>query len=133
MTKTSRLDIALRGWFNIGPDIGPETRLAPSAPITALWQPEKSGQYLDLFGATREATVISIWWDASEPAGYRPEGWFTIHPELKTQPFAPVSVSWRDSGIPVILDLAPGYDGHLVFPGLKIWGNNDLWLSWLTG
>jgi hypothetical protein len=82
-----------QGWFNIGP----ETRLAPSAPITALWQPDKSGQHLDLFGATREGTVMSIWWDASEPAGYRSEGWFEISPEMSAAPGASIVALWKGS------------------------------------
>ena len=41
--------------------------------------------------------------------------------------------TWRKSGVPVVLDLAPGYDGHIVFPGSKIWGNNEGWRRRLEG
>jgi hypothetical protein len=81
------------GWFSIHP----ETRLAPSAAVTALWPPDKSGQHLDLFGATREGIVMSIWWDQGEPGGYRPEGWFAIHDETRTGAGASIVALWKGS------------------------------------
>ncbi|HZS05226.1 MAG TPA: hypothetical protein VFD58_10365 [Blastocatellia bacterium] len=48
--------------------------------------------------------------------------------------------SWVETGIPVILDVAPGYDGHIVFAQPKpgdpfplVWGNNDQWRNAQTG
>jgi hypothetical protein len=35
--------------------------------------------------------------------------------------------SWVSTGIPVILDVSPGYDAHIVFPGAPRYGNNDQW------
>jgi hypothetical protein len=34
---------------------------------------------------------------------------------------------WINQRVPVMLDADPGYDGHIVFPGSKVWGNNDHW------
>ena len=34
---------------------------------------------------------------------------------------------WKSAGIPVYLDVDPGYDAHIVFPGSKAWGNNAAW------
>jgi hypothetical protein len=155
-----------------------------------------------------DGAVWSIWWDANEPAGYRPEGWFLIHPEVKANPGATVTALWRNDqhldlfmtgtdgavwsvwwnpqhikitdsyiarpaasgpylreissvlavqgfipeirlgiddesalvqfkrdylddwlaeGLPVIMDVSPGYDAHLVFPYSVKYGNNDYW------
>ena len=79
------------GWFSIHS----ETRLAPGAPVTALWSPDKSGQHLDLFGATEAGTVMSIWWDWGEVAGYRPGGWFTIHNETLTGAGGSIVALWK--------------------------------------
>ena len=38
----------------------------------------------------------TIWWDKDEPAGYRPEGWIEIHPEMRCPPGAPVAASWAN-------------------------------------
>ncbi len=42
------------------------------------------------------------------------------------------SGGWIDSGIPFILDVSPGYDAHVVFPGSPVWGNNRLWRDYQT-
>jgi hypothetical protein len=34
---------------------------------------------------------------------------------------------WVSTGIPVILDVSPGYDARIVFPGAPRYGNNDQW------
>jgi hypothetical protein len=34
---------------------------------------------------------------------------------------------WVSTGIPVILDVSPGYDARRVFPGAPRYGNNDRW------
>ncbi len=34
---------------------------------------------------------------------------------------------WVDTGIPVILDVTPGYDAHKVFDNSRRYGNNDAW------
>jgi hypothetical protein len=35
--------------------------------------------------------------------------------------------SWVSTGIPVILDVSPGYDARIVFPGTPRYGNNGPW------
>jgi hypothetical protein len=68
----------------------------------------RNDRHLDFFAVDSRQTVWSTWFDTHD--GYRPEGWFAIHPELKAQPFAPVSASWRDSDL---LDLfVTGPDGQ---------------------
>ncbi len=39
---------------------------------------------------------------------------------------------WINTGIPFILDIEPGYDAHLVFPGPNVWGNNASWREALS-
>ncbi len=40
---------------------------------------------------------------------------------------------WREQGLPVILDVSPGYDAHLVFPVAPIiYGNTPSWRNALT-
>jgi hypothetical protein len=34
---------------------------------------------------------------------------------------------WVNTGIPVILDVSPGFDARIVFPGSPRYGNNDQW------
>lgn len=81
------------GWLSIHS----ETRLAPSAPVTALWAPGKGGQHLDLFGTTGEGIVMSIWWDIGEPGGYRSGGWFAIDLTTRTAAGALVVALWKGS------------------------------------
>jgi uncharacterized Rossmann fold enzyme len=75
-------------WFAIRPS----TKAAPSAPVTALWRDQG---HLDLFMTDRDGVVQSTWWDAGVSHGYRPEGWFPIHAEMKATPGAPVTAIWR--------------------------------------
>jgi hypothetical protein len=68
----------------------------------------RNDRHLDFFAVDSRQTVWSTWFDTHD--AYRSEGWFTIHPELKAQPLAPVSASWRDSDF---LDLfVAGPDGQ---------------------
>ncbi|MBV9647440.1 MAG: hypothetical protein JO043_08260 [Candidatus Eremiobacteraeota bacterium] len=76
-----------QGWF----PIHSETTLPAGAPVTALWA---NGDHLDLFGADTSGVVRSIWWDRSEPSGYRPQGWFDIHPETRTSPGGYITAEW---------------------------------------
>lgn len=34
---------------------------------------------------------------------------------------------WINTGIPLIHDISPGYDAHIIFPGSPQYGNNQLW------
>jgi hypothetical protein len=76
-------------WFTIHG----ETTARPGANVTALWASES---HLDLFIIGVPGTLQSIWWDKSEPAGYRPQGWFAIHPEQEFPPDAPVTAVWAN-------------------------------------
>ncbi len=42
------------------------------------------------------------------------------------------SSQWIDTGIPVIQDISPGYDAHIVFPGSPIYGNTEQWRQSLS-
>jgi hypothetical protein len=39
---------------------------------------------------------------------------------------------WSETGIPFIMDVAPGYDGHIVFPGSAQFGLDQQWIDSLT-
>jgi hypothetical protein len=78
-----------QGWFAIHP----EQAFPPGAPVTAVWA---SKDHLDLFAVDLRGTVQSIWWDRSEPAGYRPQGWFAIHPETRFPPATPLTAVWAN-------------------------------------
>ena len=39
---------------------------------------------------------------------------------------------WLDQRLPVILDVDPGYDAHLLWPGAQRWGNDDQWRGLLS-
>ncbi|NQT27683.1 carbohydrate-binding protein [candidate division KSB1 bacterium] len=39
---------------------------------------------------------------------------------------------WIQTGIPFIIDISPGYDAHIVFPGSVQYGNNSSWREALT-
>jgi hypothetical protein len=40
---------------------------------------------------------------------------------------------WLSQGMPVILDISPGYDAHVVFPGSKRYGHNTRWRAAVSG
>jgi hypothetical protein len=42
------------------------------------------------------------------------------------------SKRWTATGIPFLMDVSPGYDAHVVFPGSIIYGFTDLWQGELT-
>ena len=77
------------GWF----PIHSEMTAAPGAPVTAVW---RTTTHLDLFVTDRQGVVQSTFLDDNgDPPGYRPEGWFPIHPEMTTAPRTPVTAVWR--------------------------------------
>jgi hypothetical protein len=39
------------------------------------------------------------------------------------------SAGWQDTGIPFLMDVSPGYDAHLVFPGSALYGLDARWLA----
>jgi hypothetical protein len=42
------------------------------------------------------------------------------------------SDSWAATGIPFLMDVSPGYDAHIVFPGSALYGLNITWTKALT-
>lgn len=42
------------------------------------------------------------------------------------------SRGWADTGIPFLMDVSPGYDAHIVFPGSVQYGLNASWVQALT-
>ncbi len=42
------------------------------------------------------------------------------------------STGWADTGIPFLMDVSPGYDAHIVFPGSVLYGLNITWTRALT-
>jgi len=42
------------------------------------------------------------------------------------------SQGWADTGIPFLMDVSPGYDAHIVFPGSVQYGLNTTWMQALT-
>ena len=100
-----------QGWL----DIHPEAKFKPNAPITAVWNGDT---HLDLFATDGDGVVWSIWYDQGEPAGYRPQGWFQIHPETRLAPSAPVTAlgarQERPASRPVWGDHRGGRREHLV-------------------
>jgi len=41
--------------------------------------------------------------------------------------------AWILTGIPFLMDVSPGYDAHLVFPGSVRYGHTEAWLTELAG
>jgi hypothetical protein len=39
---------------------------------------------------------------------------------------------WEGTGIPFLMDVCPGYDAHIVFPGSFVYGHNQVWKDSLT-
>ena len=95
LLKGQRLEnpVADRGgwqpWFAIASDNG----TAAGAPLTALWANEA---HLDIFSVSGDGTAISIWWDRNQPGGYRPGGYFPIHPETSFAAATPVTALWAN-------------------------------------
>jgi hypothetical protein len=78
-----------------GLGIGEERDFVPGARISAIWAPKSGVTHLDLFTSDAHGVVRSIWWDKSQPNGYRPEGWFSIvDPTVTFLPGTPVTAVW---------------------------------------
>lgn len=113
------------GWLAIHPS----ARTTPGAPITALWADD---QHLDLFMTGVDGVVRSVWWDAREPEGYRPQGWFTIGSDVLSLPGAPVEALWTDDSGRLHLFIADA-QGRVVE---AVWKDNDdpnkSWTGWMS-
>ena len=113
------------GWFAIDP----QTRTVAGARISAVWADDK---HLDLFMTDRDGVVRSTFWDAREPGGYRPQGWFKIGPGLRSVGGAPVETLWSHDSTVLhlfVVDL----EGHIAE---AFWKNDDdplkAWRAWMA-
>jgi hypothetical protein len=134
-----------QGWFSIRSE---ELKAFPGAAITAVLSPDPN--QLDVFTTDPNGTVHSTYYrfnvnDTFVATAGSAGQWLEQTPSvLAIQGFIPEVYSggddndrfdakasywnnWRSSGLPVFWDVEPGYDGHLVFPGSKTWGNNATW------
>ncbi len=84
--------------------------------------PETTGPYL-----RRQASFLAV-------QAFIPEIW--THQGSEEQLVAYKSnylKRWLNQQVPVVLDVSPGYDAHLVFPGSKRYGFNEAWRIALSG
>src|SRR5208283_2630275 len=86
-------------WFAIHPEV----KAAVGAPVTAVWAPHQP-DHLDLFMTGTDGAVWSTWWERAH--GWQP--WFTIHPEVKSQPRVSVTALWRGQHLDLFMT---GTDG----------------------
>jgi hypothetical protein len=87
----------------------PEHRIQmhPGAEVTTVWR--QQDQHFDLFVTGKDGAVWSLWWN--DTAGWRPEGWLLIHPEIKMDPGATVTAVWSDDQGRHLDLFATGSDG----------------------
>jgi len=87
------------------------------APGTYFLTPASSGPYLlasqSVLGI--QAFIPEIWL----PAGYSDAGRLAWKAEYSRR--------WAESGVPFLMDIAPGYDAHIVFPGSVFYGHTETW------
>jgi hypothetical protein len=64
-----------------------------------------------------------------------PEIWMTGSPDenARIQWKRQFSRGWRETGIPFLMDVSPGYDAHIVFPASVRYGHTATWLAALSG
>ena len=95
---------------------------ASNAPGTLRPSPEGTGALL-----AQTDAILGI-------QSFIPEIWVSGSPD-ETELIAwkwDYSKRWTATGIPFLMDVSPGYDAHVVFPGSIIYGFTDLWQSELT-
>jgi hypothetical protein len=63
-----------------------------------------------------------------------PEIWMTGSPDetARIRWKRQFARNWRQTGIPFLMDVSPGYDAHLVFPGSVRYGHTATWLAALS-
>jgi len=134
------------------PAFGPRLKTVPGGTVTAS---HPSGVHIDAFVAGVSGDVSSSWQDTlSDSYVGHPE---SLGPHLKqqrsmlaVQAFIPeiwlggsndrariykkynYITRWWLAGVPVLMDINPGYDGHKVFPGSSQWGYTDQWRGWFV-
>jgi len=83
---------------------------------TYVGHPAKLGPYL-----LGTASMLGI-------QGYIPEIWLGGKTDdIRFKHKIDYWFNWRIQGVPVIMDISPGYDAHLVFPGSTYYGYTDEW------
>jgi len=94
-------------------DVLPPDSYAPGA-FKAT--PSATGPWL-----AQEASVLAI-------QCFLPEIWTGMNDEHDLiQWKRTYHLSWKNTGIPLIHDLTPGYDAHIVFPSSPVYGNTQSW------
>lgn len=96
-------------------------RNSPSAPGAFRPTPAETGPEL-----AARSSILGL-------ANFIPEIWADVPNE--TQRIAwkrDFSAAWAATGIPFLMDVSPGYDAHLVFPGSVQYGHNETWRTALS-
>jgi len=90
---------------------------ATHAPGTYFLSPEGAGPYLLASEAVLgiQAFIPEIWL----PAGYSDAGRLAWKTEYSRR--------WAESGVPFLMDISPGYDASIVFPGSVVYGHTEAW------
>lgn len=93
--------------------------------------PDSTGPYL-----WQQSSILGI-------HAYSPEGWIddlrpnhAVNECFRIRWKEDFSTRWRLSGVPLLQDVTPGYDGSKIFqgaPGLHGWGYDDPWRGALIG
>jgi hypothetical protein len=110
-------EVLARTGVNLGflLDVLPRDSFAPGSfrPTPELTGPE-------LF---EEASILGI-------QSFLPEIWANVPSETARINWKrDFSSRWAATGIPFLMDVAPGYDAHIVFPGSLQYGHNPTWLN----
>lgn len=131
--------------------IWPEHLTAPGGTVTAT---HPRGVHIDAFVCGQSNLPMTAWQDTltdtyvpqaenlgpylrQQPAvlavqGFIPEIWLGGSNLQRVKKKAVYWWHWVFEDIPVIMDVSPGYDAHLVFPGSSFYGYTDAWRGWLV-
>jgi hypothetical protein len=134
------------------PAIGPRLKTVAGGTVTAS---HPRGVHIDAFVASETSRVFSSWKDTlTDTYVGHPEN---LGPHLKqqlsmlaVQAFIPeiwlggsnnrarfsekyaYIYRWWLEGVPVLMDISPGYDAHKVFPDSSSYGYTDEWRGWFV-
>jgi hypothetical protein len=135
-------------WINWLP-VGPTFQAVPGSKISAVVSPDPN--HIDLFATDPNGGVHSTYYRFIVKDTYVANAgsagpWLEKTPAvLAIQGFIPEIYadassdddrfqqknnywsSWLATGLPVFWDVSPGYDAHVVFPGVTPWGNDASW------
>jgi hypothetical protein len=83
--------------------------------------PEKTGPFL-----SQQASFLAV-------QAFIPEIWANHRSEEALIAYKSAYLQgWLSQGVPVMLDVSPGYDARIVFPGSKRYGQNEQWRTALS-